>query len=126
MKLAGATTKMGLHPSRRRKAKKAPKADNSWTWTLVALAISIASLAAIIVTAATRHKKPLPKSPLGITLDAAISVFATVMRVAILFCAVAVLSQSKWVWFHRRQHRLSDVEVYDPASRGPAQFPFRK
>ncbi|KAL8846811.1 MAG: hypothetical protein Q9221_008119 [Calogaya cf. arnoldii] len=36
-----------------------------------------------------------------------------------LYCAAEAISQSKWIWFYRQPQRLSDVELYDQASRGP-------
>ncbi|KAL8924374.1 MAG: hypothetical protein Q9172_002721 [Xanthocarpia lactea] len=41
------------------------------------------------------------------------------MKTTVLYCAAEVISQSKWIWFYRRPQRLSDVELYDQASRGP-------
>ena len=93
--------------------------DATWIWELLALSTSIVSLTAIIVTAANSHGKPVAKLPLGITLNAAISIFATIMKSTILYCASEVISRSKWIWFHRQPKRLGAVELYDQASRGP-------
>ncbi|KAI4182272.1 MAG: hypothetical protein L6R41_006081 [Letrouitia leprolyta] len=103
----------------RGKADKARRGEGFWVWELVALLIAMACLVAIIVTVSTSHGKPLAKLPLGITLNAAISIFSTIMKTTVLFCAAEIISQSKWLWFHRQPQRLSDVELYDQASRGP-------
>lgn len=42
------------------------------------------------------------------------------MKTTILFCAAEIISQSKWIWFHRQPQWLSDVGLYDQASRGPS------
>ncbi|KAL8903342.1 MAG: hypothetical protein Q9171_007436 [Xanthocarpia ochracea] len=41
------------------------------------------------------------------------------MKTTMLYCAAEAVSQSKWIWFHRRPRRLIDIELYDQASRGP-------
>lgn len=97
-----AESTMFFHLRRRGIAKKAPKADNPWALELVSLLISITALVAIVVTVSKNNRKPLPKLPLGITLNTAISIFATTMKTTILFCAAGVISQSKWIWFYRR------------------------
>lgn len=106
------------HPRRRGKGRKARQEHVPSAWELVALVISIVSLLAIILIASTSHGQPATTLPLGITLNAAISICSTIMKTTMLYCAAEAISQSKWIWFHRQHQRLSDVELYDQASRG--------
>lgn len=91
----------------------------TWLWELLALIICIASLLAIIVTVSIRHGRPPPIFPLGITINAAVAIHSTIMKTTMLYCAAEAVSQSKWIWFGREARNLSDVDLYDQASRGP-------
>lgn len=86
---------------------------------LAALLKCVSSLFAIIIVASTRHGKPLPTYPLGITFNAAVAIFSTILKTTMLYCAAEAISQSKWIWFYRQPQRLADMEMYDQASRGP-------
>ncbi|KAL8652673.1 MAG: hypothetical protein Q9226_004170 [Calogaya cf. arnoldii] len=111
---------MLFYPRGHNEGEKAINEDKSWKWQLGALLTCIFSLLVIIVIACTSHGKTLNGLlPLGITLNAAISIFATILKTTMLYCAAEAINQSKWIWFYRQPHRLSDVELYDQASRGP-------
>lgn len=91
----------------------------TWLWELLALIICIASLLAIIVTVSIRHGRPPPIFPLGITINAVVAIYSTIMKTTMVYCAAEAVSQSKWIWFGQEARNLSDVELYDQASRGP-------
>ncbi|KAL8782737.1 MAG: hypothetical protein Q9213_005161 [Squamulea squamosa] len=110
---------MPSYPRWLEKARNVRKKNGSWAWEVAALMMSITSLLAIIIVAGSSHGKVLPLYPLGITLNAAISIFSTIMKTTMLYCAAEAINQSKWIWLHRQPQRLSDIELYDQASRGP-------
>lgn len=85
----------------------------SLSWVLCAL-----SIIAIVIILRIYDQKRLPQWPLSITINTAISVFATVSQMAMLVPVVESLSQLKWIWFTRRAQRLSDFDTFDQASRG--------
>lgn len=105
-------------PSRYKKALRSTTRE-SGKWEIAALTICITSYLAIVVVASTRHGKPPPIFPLGVTLNAVVAIFSTLMKTTMLYCASDAISQSKWLWLRRRARSLADVEVYDQASRGP-------
>ena len=89
----------------------------SWLWELAALAICTTSLLAMIAVVSISRGNPPHIFPLGIGLNALIAIFSTIMKTTMLFCTAESISQSKWIWF-RQSRRLSDVQLYDEASRG--------
>ena len=93
-------------------------ATYQWIWELCALLVSLLSLVAIVLILRLREERPLPDWPVSITINALISIFATVMSATMSVPIAAGVSQAKWSWF-QQYHALSDVEVYDQASRGP-------
>ncbi|KAK5768825.1 hypothetical protein LTS12_000885 [Elasticomyces elasticus] len=48
-----------------------------------------------------------------------ISILATLNRSSLLLYVTQGIAQLKWPYFQRRIHRLSDLQVFDDASRGP-------
>lgn len=60
--------------------------------------------------------------PRVITVNAILAIFSTSMTAALSVPLTLSVSQAKWDWFHNDQgegNPLSDLEVYDQASRGP-------
>lgn len=104
---------------RHKKAQGFRAGDQSWRWELVALTTCVTSLLAIMITVSIRHGKPPPSFPLGNTLNAVVPIFSTITKTTMLYCAAKAISQSKWIWLRRKALRLSDIELYDQASRGP-------
>lgn len=87
-----ARSNMPSHPKRHRELR---DRYAHWVWEDLALVVSISSLLAIILIASTSHGKPVRRLPLGVTLNAAISVFSTIMKTTMLYCTSEAISQSK-------------------------------
>lgn len=79
---------------------------------------SLICLVAIILILRLHDGRPLPEWPFSITINALVSVFATLMGATMLMPIAEGISQAKWHWF-QDIHTLSDIELYDRASRGP-------
>jgi hypothetical protein len=94
-------------------------AIDHWLFEALALWLSSVSLAAIVIILVVHVNRPLPRWPLSITINALISVFAVIMKSALLVPVASAIGQSKWYWFGGRPHPLADIQVYDDASRGP-------
>ncbi|OCL08202.1 hypothetical protein AOQ84DRAFT_278825, partial [Glonium stellatum] len=56
--------------------------------------------------------------PLGITLNAFVSLLAAIAKGSMLVPVTTYISQPKWHWFSRPRN-LKDFEIFDDASRGP-------
>jgi hypothetical protein len=55
----------------------------------------------------------------NITLNAAVSILATLTRGMILISTASCLGQYKWIWFKEQRRPLPDFEVINEASKGP-------
>lgn len=62
--------------------------------------------------------RTLPDWPHDITLNALIALLATFANATISVCLASGISQAKWIRFKQEAAPLSDMEVFDEASRG--------
>jgi len=89
-----------------------------WWFELLSWVTSALCMAAIGSVLMVYDGKPIPRLPLGITLNTYISVVSSVVKAALLVPTVEALGQLKWEWF-RKPRSLSDFEAFDDATRGP-------
>jgi hypothetical protein len=109
-----------LYPDKVGRARKLSQwAMDRWVFELLASIISAACLAGIVATLALHANHPLPSWPLGITINALVSVLSTISKSALLASVAAAISQQKWARLSNGANPLSDLEMYDNASRGP-------
>ncbi|KAF2805532.1 uncharacterized protein BDZ99DRAFT_501742 [Mytilinidion resinicola] len=90
-------------------------------YEILSLLVSAASLAILIAVLSKYDNKPTPKwslGPLGITLNAIVSILSTVFRGSLLMPVAQSISQFCWIWY-TQPRPLRDVCDYDAASRGP-------
>lgn len=67
--------------------------------------------------------KPMPQWPLGvnhvtITLNALVSLLATLSKAFMLVPLAESIGQLKWLWFEHKSRPLADLQSHDAASRG--------
>lgn len=91
-----------------------------WPETL-ALALSIASFAAIVVVLISFHHKRLDSwsMPYKIRPNTLISILMILCRLSMLVVVAECIGQLKWIYFEQRPHPLSHFQRFDDASRGP-------
>jgi hypothetical protein len=92
--------------------------SDSWTSEVLALLVGFAAVAAIIGVLARYNGRALPEWPYDITLNALIALLATVANATMSVSISSGLSQSKWIRFGQAERPLSDMEIFDDASRG--------
>ena len=80
--------------------------------------ISLISFLAIVVLLRTHEGRPLPEWPFSITINSLVSVFASIMSATMLVSVAECIGQAKWHWFQEGR-KLSDMDTYDQATRGP-------
>lgn len=74
----------------------------------------------IVIVLFIYRGKRIPSWPLGLTLNAYISVLSKVATAALLVPVSEALGQFKWSWFNRdSSKKMWDFEIFDNASRGP-------
>ncbi|KAI9698028.1 MAG: hypothetical protein M1836_004381 [Candelina mexicana] len=93
--------------------------QNWWLWEILSLVTSIGATAGIVGVLLHFDSRPLPKWPYSITLNALISVLATISKAALLLPISEALSQLKWLWFRTGRKPLDDFDKFEQASRGP-------
>ena len=115
-------TSDNAQPTHRRGAKNGKagrhQSNSSWIPELVCLLVAVASVGAIVGVLARHEGKALPSWPHSITLNALIALLATVANASLALPLSSGLSQLKWIWFRTRRAPLSDMELFDEASRG--------
>ncbi|KAJ5087648.1 hypothetical protein N7456_011264 [Penicillium angulare] len=89
----------------------------SWTWEILSCLSASAFFVAIIVVLWYYDGRSMPDWPYGITLNAMVSVFSTIMKASLAFIVAECLAQLKWSWF-RGGNKLSDLAMLDAGSRG--------
>lgn len=80
--------------------------------------MGILSFAASIAVLAVFHNKPLPQWPFGITLNTLIALLSAVTNASLAVPLASGFGQLKWNWFKRKPSPLTDMELFDEASRG--------
>jgi hypothetical protein len=91
-----------------------------WLLEIISWLLSAACMAGIIVVLVVYKDKSIPNWPLGLTLNAYISVLSKIATAALLLPVSEALGQLKWSWFNKdKSTKLWDFEIFDNASRGP-------
>ncbi|KAK3485120.1 hypothetical protein B0T13DRAFT_498598 [Neurospora crassa] len=92
--------------------------NGTWTYETISMLVALGAVASIIAVLATYDGQPLPSWPHWITLNAVIAILATVATASMSVPLSSGLGQLKWIRFKQGRAPLSDMEIYDDASRG--------
>ncbi|KAK3954431.1 hypothetical protein QBC32DRAFT_336356 [Pseudoneurospora amorphoporcata] len=92
--------------------------NGTWTYESISMLVALGAVASIIAVLATYDGQPLPSWPHWITLNAVIAILATVATASMSVPLSSGLGQLKWIRFKQGRAPLSDMEIYDDASRG--------
>ncbi|KAJ6021486.1 hypothetical protein N7540_006990 [Penicillium herquei] len=92
---------------------------DSWSSEAIAICFSVACFIAIFCVLQIYNGQPKPLLPKGITLNTIVSILATASKSSLMFVAGECIAQLRWVSFRKSRQSLSDVQLYDSASRGP-------
>jgi hypothetical protein len=91
-----------------------------WLLEIISWSLSAACMGGIVLILALYKDKRIPKWPLGLTLNACISVLSKIASAALLLPVSEALGQLKWSWFQGgNSKKMWDFEIFDNASRGP-------
>ena len=90
----------------------------SWRIEIISMFTSVAALAAIIGVLSHFDGHALPDWPRTITLNTLIALLTAIANASMVAPLSSGLSQLKWLHFHGRRRRLTDIELFDDASRG--------
>ena len=84
---------------------------DTWIPEILALFISAASITAITAILWWYEGTKSPKIPYGITLNAIVSILATVSRSMLIFAVSTCIGQLKWCWYHERKRKVEDIQT---------------
>ncbi|KAL8737922.1 MAG: hypothetical protein Q9181_001227 [Wetmoreana brouardii] len=90
-----------------------------WTVELLAFVVSFASLIAIILILRHYDGHSQPDWPHNITLNSVLSWFTTLFKASLLVPVAACFGQASWAHYRSSPRPLTDLAIYDSASRGP-------
>lgn len=86
-----------------------------WLWELLSIAAAALALVAIVIILALHGKRPLPKWPLSITINASIAVFTAIFKACLIMPIAECIGQLKWLWYEKSRP-LKSMEQWDLAS----------
>lgn len=104
-----------LQPQHRRSVLRSLR---SWKKEIASFFMAILALIAIVVILITSDNKPIQARSGPFTTNALVSIFAAILKSAMLMPVAEALSELKWIWY-RKSHPVSDAQSFDLASRGP-------
>ncbi|KAF2654709.1 hypothetical protein K491DRAFT_716834 [Lophiostoma macrostomum CBS 122681] len=90
-----------------------------WSLEIISWSVSAVCMAGIIGVLFVYKDKRIPNWPLGLTLNAYISVLSKIASAGLLLPVSEALGQLKWSWFNKGSKKIWDFEIFDNASRGP-------
>lgn len=92
--------------------------SGSWKVEIVSYIIAVCSFAAVVGVLAHYNGKKMPEWPTGMTLNTLIALLTAIANAALASPLQQGISQLKWISFKRKSRPLTDMEVFDDASRG--------
>jgi hypothetical protein len=91
-----------------------------WLIEIVSWSLAALCMTGIVVMLIIYRNDRIPNWPMGLTLNAYISVLSKVASAALLLPVSEALGQLKWSWFQgKKSQKMWDFEIFDNASRGP-------
>lgn len=93
-----------------------------WWKELLSIAFSLLCLAANVAVLASLDQKPYSSwriARVDATPNTIISILATFTKASLLLPVAEIVVQLKWLYFQARVQRVSDLQIFDDASRGP-------
>lgn len=90
-----------------------------WTVELLAFVVSLASLIAMIVLLRHYNGRSQLDWPHNITLNSVLSWCTTLFKASLLVPVAACFGQSSWAHYRSGSRPLTDLAIYESASRGP-------
>ena len=92
---------------------------DNWAWELGSAVLCSCILATIVGILFAYNDYSVPDLLDGLTLNAIISLLATLAKSALMVVLAAAIRQEMWLWFIKRPRPLNTVDAFDEASQGP-------
>ena len=91
----------------------------SWLWEMLTYCFSLICMIAVIAVLIFEDGKQLDQWGFPIGPNAMISFIVTLAKSSFLLAMTETISQLKWLHYDGRSNKLSDLKLFDEASRGP-------
>jgi hypothetical protein len=89
-----------------------------WYVEIIAMTLSLTSLAAVIGMLAYMNNKPLDAFSVDISINTVIAILITVMRTSMMVGVGSCIAQSGWLYFKNGPRTITDLQAFDEATRG--------
>lgn len=90
-----------------------------WVWEVVGAALSISCIISLLILLPYLEESSLAKWQFVMSPNTTISTFIIISKTSMLLAVAAGISQLKWVHFASTKRQISDLDIFDEASRGP-------
>ncbi|KAI1816132.1 hypothetical protein GGS20DRAFT_539656 [Poronia punctata] len=94
---------------------------NGWLFEIASTFLGILFIIALIVVLLEYDGQPTPHFGAfgaSLTLNTVAAILSTAAKAALLYPVAECVGQLKWIWFSKGRRELSDMSVFDRASRG--------
>lgn len=92
---------------------------NCWKWEVIVIVFSVGCLLCILVLATKINRTLLSNWSFILQPGTLISILATACQSSMMLVISEIISQSRWVYFWTHKRRLSELAIFDSASKGP-------
>lgn len=91
-----------------------------WTWEILGIAASLASLIILIVLVSRISDTPLQNWTFYFQPSTVVSALGVVCQITLTCSTTVCLAQLKWIyyWHSKKARKLEDLQIFDDASRG--------
>ncbi|KAI1457436.1 hypothetical protein F4805DRAFT_178983 [Annulohypoxylon moriforme] len=90
-----------------------------WWWEILAVFLSIACMCGLVGFLIRIDNLPLQQWNLPIEPNSLMAALITIAKASMMVAVASCIGQLKWRHFMIRSQRLSDLQLFDDASRGP-------
>jgi len=81
--------------------------------------LSVGSFSSVIAILSLWQNQPLSRWSLPVSINAIVSVLSAIFKASLVMPVSEGINHLKWLWFASGRRPLSDIDVFDRASRGP-------
>ena len=96
--------------------------EDGWLLEIASTVLGVAFIISLVVILHHYEGQPFPQfgSFMGtaLTLNTVVAILSIAAKTALLYPVAECVSQWKWLWFSKEYRPLSDISIFDKASRG--------
>ena len=103
-----------------------PTTQINWSWEYLMICLTLMSISALVFIFYWFHNHPLPDWPLGLTINALISIIGTFAKGCMMIVLGTALTKLKWQWYKHPKNRknLRILDRFERVAAGSAVSAF--